>query len=83
MAISHVAEVGAKIINTDGQQLHRVYRMRYNEYFLSDDPLLYLMTLTSEQREVATDGTDGQTDGQKSPNDCSNPPPTYTLCGEG
>ena len=25
--------------------------------------------------------TDGQTDGQKSPNDCSNPPPT--LCGEG
>jgi hypothetical protein len=25
-------------------------------YFLSDDPLPYLTTLTSEQREVATDG---------------------------
>jgi hypothetical protein len=26
------------------------------EYFLSDDPLPYLTTLTSEQREVAMDG---------------------------
>jgi hypothetical protein len=42
--------------------VHGVYRIRY-EYFLSDDPLPYLTTLTSEQREVATDGqTNGRTD---------------------
>jgi hypothetical protein len=38
--------------------------MRY-EYFLSDHPLPYQTTFTSEQREVATDGqTDKRTNGQ-------------------
>jgi hypothetical protein len=46
-----------------------------NEYFLSEDALPYLMTLTSEHRE----GSDGWI---KSQNNCSNPssnPSAYAL----
>ena len=41
-----------------------------NAYFLSDDPY-----------HLSQEGSDGWIDGQKLPNDCTNPLPT--LCGEG